>query len=109
MTDITLKLGTTLRLHVTRTSEDGSPRDLSGLTVTSALRREVGGVVYPLSVDTSEATQGVLVISASADETAKWPAGRYLWDVKYRDAAGRVIADPDSSNVAVILLRGATP
>lgn len=109
MTDLTFKLGTTLRLRLTRAAEDGSPRDLSGLTVTSALRREVGGVVYPLSVDTSEAAQGVLVISASADETAKWPGGRYLWDVKYRDAAGRVIADPDSSNVAVILLRGATP
>lgn len=109
MTDITLKLGATLRLRVTRTSEDGTPRDLRGLTVTSALRREVGGVVYPLSVDTSEAAQGVLVISASADETATWPAGRYLWDVKYRDAAGRVIADPDRSNITIELVRGATP
>ena len=109
MTDLTLKIGTTLRLRVTRTAEDGSPRDLSGLTVTSALRREVGGVVYPLSVDTSGAAQGVLVIGASADETEKWPAGRYLWDMKYRDADGRVIADPDSGNMPVVLLRGATP
>lgn len=109
MTDLTFKIGTTLRLRVTRTAEDGSPRDLSGLTVTSALRRETGGAVYPLSVDTSGAAQGVVVISASADETAKWAAGRYLWDLKYRDAAGRVIADPDSGSVPVILLRGATP
>ena len=33
--------------HVTRAAEDGTPRDLSGLTVTSALRRDVGGLVYP--------------------------------------------------------------
>ena len=62
MTDITLKLGATLRLRVTRTSEDGSPRDLSGLTVTSALGREVGGLVFPISVDASEAAGRAAII-----------------------------------------------
>lgn len=62
MTDIALKIGATLRLHVTRAAEDGSPRDLSGLTVTSALRREVGGLLLPLSVDASEAAGRAAII-----------------------------------------------
>lgn len=109
MSQLALKIGTTLRLRITRTDNDGLPRDLSEIHVASAVRLKFGGVVKHLNVDLSEASQGVVTLFASAEETATWPQGDYWLDIKYTDSAGTVIAEPSMTNIPLSVIRGATP
>jgi hypothetical protein len=58
-------------LTVTITDTDGQPVDLSAATVTAAWRAlDTTPAQVPLTVDTTRAADGVLTITATADDTA---------------------------------------
>lgn len=90
MSTITIKAGDTLTLPMTW-SADGTDVDLTGYTVTAHVRRRADELVDTLTCtpDADQATNpGVLVVSATAEQTALWPVANLECDVRFESGDG---------------------
>jgi hypothetical protein len=85
LADLTLKQGASLQLAVAATNDDGTPFDLTTVTVSSQVRNQIGQLIATLPiVVTSPPTLGTMTILAPTDG---WPIGRLIMDFKLVEAA----------------------
>ncbi len=68
--------------------ESGLPVDLTGMTITSAVR--LRGFLDTLTVTVIDAPNGEYRLSAPASQTALWPVAKLASDVKFDAGAGHV-------------------
>ena len=88
--NIVIDQGTSFRLSVVLTNDDGSPKDLSTYQVNSQIRKS-----YYTNTFTAFSTEkvnltGEITISLSAAETSSLKAGRYVYDIEIEDPSETV-------------------
>lgn len=76
--DLYIKHGATLQLLFGVQNDDGSPYDLTTVVATSQVRDTSNALIATLTLATT-GTPGQLSIT---QDTASWPQGRFLVDVK---------------------------
>jgi len=74
------KRGSTFGASVTYTASEGSPPDLTGLTITSDIRDSAGKIYSCTVVVTSSTT-----FTVSYSNTADWHLGSAYWDIRFSD------------------------
>lgn len=72
----------------------GDPVDLTGATVRATARTAQGFFLERLTASVSDALNGEISVTASAEATADWPAVDASFDVKITFANGRVVSTP---------------
>jgi hypothetical protein len=83
-----VKSGATFQLLITVSNDDGTPMDLTQVSVSSQLRNAAGTLIATLAVNTN-AIPGQLAIIEATDT---WPVGRLYFDFKFAtDAGGPVL------------------
>ena len=85
--------GTTFSKQITVYETDGTTiQNLTGYTVTSQLRKNYTSTAYTAILATVQtpATNGVIVMSLTAVETAALKSGRYVYDLQIAAADGTV-------------------
>lgn len=90
MNTITLKRGDSVDLLCTL-QQGGQPIDLSGWQVDSWLRAPAGQLVHRFAAAVTDAAAGQFRLQAAPQDTARWPLGGLSADIRYVDAAGRVM------------------
>ena len=84
MQQVTHKRGDTFSLDL-EVSQDDSPLDLTGYTITSQIRTQHDVLVADLTVTVTNAATGQ--VSVSSESTTDWPTGEHLWDVEFYDGS----------------------
>lgn len=84
--EATWKRGDTINIGGQWIDEFGRPVDLTGMTVSAAMRGP-DGITRPLTVHVSDAVKGMLEISMSAGLSAQLPLGPHAIDVKVTSGA----------------------
>lgn len=84
--EATWKRGDTINIGGQWIDEFRRPVDLTGMTVTAAMRGP-DDVTRPLSVNVSAAAEGLLEISMTAGQSAQLPLGAHAIDVKITSGA----------------------
>ena len=87
---IELKRGDTLDLGCTVQAE-GVPLDITGWQIDCWVRAPGGRLVHRFAVEVTDPAQGEYSMAASSAETTAWPPGKLTADIRYADAAGRVM------------------
>ena len=85
--------GTTFSKQITVYENDGTTiQNLTGYTVTSQLRKNYTSTAYTTILATVQtpATNGVIVMSLTAVQTAALKSGRYVYDLQIAAADGTV-------------------
>ena len=77
---IQFKRGSTFGASVTYTASEGSPPDLTGLTITSDIRDSAGKLYSCTVVVTSSTT-----FTVSFSDTSNWHLGSAYWDIRFSD------------------------
>lgn len=87
--ELDLDQGTDLSYNLDLTNDDGSPIDVTGYVFTSSIRKSYysKSVTANLTVTIADAANGNVVLSMNSDTTTAIRAGRYLFDIKQKDAA----------------------
>lgn len=98
---INFKRGDTLTIECTRRDADGTPVDLTGLTIASKVRN--GGFEDTLTVTVVDAGAGTFTLAQTATLTALWPISAewsdMLCDVEFVDGANVVSSETFAINV----------
>jgi hypothetical protein len=97
MATFTIKRGGTLLLALLLSDTSGNPIDLTGVTIAAQLRDAGSSLVEQLTI-TPAADVGAAVIEAT--DTATWPIGRLLCDIKV--SFGGIVLVTDTFAVRVI-------
>lgn len=84
--------GTDFNFTLDITNDDGTPVNVANYTITSSIRKSYysSGVTANLTVAVLNAANGNLSLSMNSATTTKIKAGRYLYDVKMKDAGNTV-------------------
>lgn len=97
---LSIKQGATLQLLLAVQNDDGTPFDLTSVVVTSQLRAAFGVLIDTLNV-TPTAIPGQLAVK---EDTALWPIGRLLCDLKFTTiATPAIILKSDTFAIDVLL------
>ena len=80
---IPIKRGATLLLLGACMNDDGTPIDLTGVTITSQLHDSRGNVAATLLVTVTNAPAGTFTLSAPSSVTAQWSPGQLAGDLCY--------------------------
>lgn len=87
---IFIKRGGTLVLDCTL-RQRGAAVPIAGWQIDCWLRGPGGRLVQQLAVAITDAAAGGYRLSATPAQTAAWPVGKLVGDIRYRDDAGRVM------------------
>jgi hypothetical protein len=90
MPQIEIKQGAALRMQWTFTNNDGSPADLTSVTLSSQVRTVTNDLVTALPI-VRTAAQGVATVEV--DDTTAWPIGLLRCDIKAVIAGVPVLSD----------------
>lgn len=106
---ISIKRGDTFAIE-TQWLTDSVGVDLTGYTVRSQVRKSDPSqtIVETMTctIDPDQATNpGVVMIAASATQTALWPALTLAWDIEYTSAGGIVLS---SETIEIVVVRDVT-
>ena len=84
--------GSTFSKQITVYQTDGSTiQNLTGYTVTSQLRKNYTSTAYTtINATNNDPTNGVIVMSLTAVQTAALKSGRYVYDLQITAADGTV-------------------
>lgn len=87
--ELDLDQGTDLSYNLDLTQDDGSPLNVTNFIFTSSIRKSYysANVTANLSVTLVDAANGNVTLTMNAATTSNIKAGRYLFDVKQKDAA----------------------
>lgn len=85
--EYTHKRGDSLVLRLTST-ENGTPTDLTGYTITASVFDRFRSFIYALNVVIPDASAGKIVLSARAIDTRTFPRGRLYADVRLTQPDG---------------------
>jgi hypothetical protein len=99
--EIVHKRGDTFALGCTYKDAAGLPTTLEDHVIESQLRDREDSLVQSLTCELSdqEANPGFFSISATAAQTALWPAGRYLMDIQITLGVTRVSSETVSIRI----------
>ena len=86
--ELDLDQGTDLSYNLDLTQDDGSPLDVTGYIFASSIRKSYysANVTANLTVTIVDAANGNVTLTMNAATTSNIKAGRYLFDVKQKDA-----------------------
>ena len=88
-TNIFIDQGTTFSYSSTYLNSQGDPRDFTGITGASQMRKSYSSnTAYAFDVTLSNA--GVVILSMNATTTSSITAGRYVYDVELTSANGAI-------------------
>ena len=89
---IQLKRGSSFSLVIRLTDENDDPQDVSLWSYTSDLKLKAGrDPLLAFTINGDQASNGILVLSATAEETATLPPSRGLeFDIKLTDPSGNI-------------------
>lgn len=85
--NIVIDQGTTFTTSFTIEDENGTPVDFSVYTANSQMRKSYSSSTS-YTFDTSLSSNGVIILSMSANTTGSITAGRYLYDLEVQDGSG---------------------
>ena len=88
--NIVIDQGTSFRLSVVLTNDDGSPKDLTSYEVNSQIRRSYYTNTFTAFTTSKVNLTGEITISLSAAETSSLKAGRYVYDIEIEDPSETV-------------------
>ncbi len=100
---IEIKRGATLAWPRTRVDSAGTPVDLTGVTVTAAVK--LRNFTATLTVAVDNALAGEFTLSSAATATAVWPIATLECDVKYVEAGVVTYSETDT----IIVTASVTP
>jgi hypothetical protein len=88
-TDLTIDQGTDYETTLDLIGDDGSPINVAGYTFKSQIRKSYysSNATANLVISITNAANGNTKITLSAANSANIPAGRYVYDVRMKDAA----------------------
>lgn len=90
--DFFIEQGVDYENIITVNDSGGSPRNLTGYTVASQIRKGYGSTTsYPFTAGLfgNDPTTGRIIISLTNAQTSVIPAGRYVYDIELTSAAGK--------------------
>jgi len=90
--DFYIDQGTDYENIITINDSGGSPRNLTGYTVASQLRKgHSSSTSYPFTAGLfgNDPATGRIILSMTAAQTSAIPAGRYVYDIELTSAAGK--------------------
>lgn len=87
--ELDLDQGTDLSYNLDLTQDDGSPLNVTGFIFSSSIRKSYYSttVTANLTVTVANSVAGNVLLSMNSATSANIKAGRYLFDVKQKDAA----------------------
>lgn len=87
--ELDLDQGTDLSYDLDLTNDDGSPIDVTGFSFTSSMRKSFysRSVTANLTITIADAANGNVVLSMNSNTSTTIRAGRYVFDVKQKDAS----------------------
>ena len=87
--ELDLDQGTDLSYNLDLTKDDGSSLNITGYIFTSSIRKSYysANVTANLTVTIVSAANGNVTLTMNSATTSNIKAGRYLFDVKQKDAA----------------------
>lgn len=87
--ELDLDQGTDLSYNLDLTQDDGSPLNVTGYTFSSSIRKSYysENVTANLTVTVANSVGGNVLLTMNSAVSANIKAGRYLFDVKQKDAA----------------------
>ena len=87
--ELDLDQGTDLSYNLDLTQDDGSPLNVTGYTFSSSIRKSYysSNVTANLTVTVANSVGGNVLLTMNSAVSANIKAGRYLFDVKQKDAA----------------------
>jgi hypothetical protein len=90
MTQLAIKQGSVFWIQMMFQNDDGTPADLTTVTLKSQLRTVTGDLVTTLPI-VRTAALGVATIEV--DDTTQWPIGTLLGDVKATIGSRPILSD----------------
>ena len=87
--ELVIDQGTDFSFDLDLTTDDGTPINVTGYSFTSSIRKSYysSSATANLNVAVANAVGGNVIFSMNSATTANIKAGRYLFDVKSKDAA----------------------
>lgn len=91
MDSLQLKRGSTLDLQC-QAKSSSAPLDITGWVISCWGRDTSDRLVQKCTVVITDAASGKFSVHVSPADTALWPLGKLLFDIRYQDAGGTVMA-----------------
>lgn len=89
--DLEMWQGDALKFYVALSDKDGTPVDLSQLTVAAEMRTNFSSTtVYAFNCSVIDAANGKAQVYMSSATSRTIPPGSYVWSLQMTDAAGDV-------------------
>lgn len=77
--------GATYTTEIDIANDNGEPVDLTNATILSQMRRSpTSTTAYPFNIVITDAVNGKIQFSMTADQTATLSPGRYVYDAQYQ-------------------------
>jgi hypothetical protein len=84
--------GVTFSNSITISDDYGNPVDLTGATLASQVRKSfISTTAWLFTITVTDPTNGVVVLSMTADQTGSMKPGRYVYDAQYTDSVGNTV------------------
>lgn len=84
--------GVTFSTEITIADDFGNPVDLSNATLASQVRKSfISTTAWLFTITVTDPTNGVVVLSMTADQTGAMKPGRYVYDAQYQLTNGNVV------------------
>lgn len=90
--------GDTIAIGLQSLNDDGAREDLTGVTISSSLRSQCSGIVYPLTVDNIIPRQGLYRVYRAS--TSDLPEGNYDWNISFTTGSEKVSTAPREIRIA---------
>ena len=97
MASITLKSGTSLIMPWAFQNSDGTPTDITNLTISAQVRDSAGHLITTLVFSIVNAVGG---IASTPVDTTAWPIGNLVCDVK--TTSGSLVSISDSFTITTV-------
>ena len=97
MAEIRIKRGATLALQLTFQADDGTPLDLTAVTLSAQVRTPAGDLVTGLPIVRTDVAG---VATVTVNDTSQWPVGMLRSDLKALIAGAAVFSDTFAIHVS---------